>query len=183
KQGFFFQDDWKVTPRLTLNLGLRYELITPFIENHDLLVNFDPNFVDPTTGLKGRFIVPSEKTVPFIDTRIPQQRPVVLASQSGLDIGRGLVRTDKNNFAPRIGFALRLSEKSVLRGGYGFYFPTSAAQGIRDPIATNPFNQALTKRSSGAPTPLQGWPGNTHGFSPFSGGAVSRGFGGLPSIN
>ena len=188
EQGFFFQDDWKVTPRLTLNLGLRYELITPFIENHDLLVNFDPNFVDPTTGLKGRFIVPSSKTLPFLDTRIAQTRPVVLASQSGLDVGRGLVRTDKNNFAPRIGFALRLSDKSVLRGGYGFYFPTSAAQGIRDPIATNPFNQGLTKRDvdadgNPAPTPLNGWPGNAHGFSPLTGGVVATGFGGLPAIN
>lgn len=182
EQGFFFQDDWKVTPRLTLNLGLRYELITPFIENHDLLANFDPNFVDPATGQKGRFVVPSDKTLPFLDTRI-LSLGVVTAGQSGLDIGRGLVRMDKNNIAPRIGFALRLSEKSVLRGGYGFYYPTSAAQGIRDPIATNPFNQGLTKRSSGAPTPLQGWPGNAHGFSPFSGGAVTRGFGGLPSIN
>ena len=182
EQGFFFQDDWKVTPRLTLNLGLRYELITPFIENHDLLANFDPNFVDPATGQKGRFVIPSDKTLPFLDTRIIDLG-VVTAAQSGLDIGRGLVRMDKNNIAPRIGFALRLSEKSVLRGGYGFYFPTSAAQGIRDPIATNPFNQGLTKRSSGAPTPLQGWPGFAHGFSPFDGGAVSRGFGGLPSIN
>src|SRR5581483_622973 len=188
EQGFFFQDDWKVTPRLTLNLGLRYELITPVIERRDLLANFDPNFVDSTTGLKGRFIVPSDKTLPFLDTRIPALRPVVTAGQSGLDIGRGLVRMDKNNFAPRIGFAFRLTDKSVIRGGYGFYFPTSAAQGIRDPIATNPFNQGLTKRSfdsdgNPAPTPLQGWPGNTHGFSPLNGGVITTGLGGLPAIN
>jgi len=187
EQGFFFQDDWKVSPRLTLNLGLRYELITPFIESHDLLANFDPNFVNSTTGAKGRFIVPSDKTLPFLDTRIIDLG-VVTAAQSGLGIGRGLVRTDKNNLAPRVGVAFRLTDKSVLRGGYGFYYPTSAAQGIRDPIATNPFNQGLTKKnvdSQGkpAPTPLSGWPGVTHGFSPLTGGIVASGFGGLPSIN
>ena len=186
--GYFFQDDWKVTPSLTINLGVRYELITPFIENRDLMVNFDPNFVDPTTGLGGRFIVASEKTIPFLDTRIPALRPVVTASQSGLGIGRGLVRTDTNNIAPRVGFALRLGSKSVVRGGYGFYYPTSAAQGIRDPIATNAFNQGLTKRNfdaddNPAPTPLQPWPGFAHGFSPLTGGVITTGFGGLPSIN
>lgn len=186
EQGFFLQDDWKFSPRLTFNLGVRYELITPFIEKNDLLANFDPNYVDPTTGLKGRFIVPSSRTLPFLDTRISDTRPVVTAAQSGLDIGRGLVRMDKNNFAPRVGFALRLGDKSVLRAGYGLYYPTSAAQGIRDPIATNPFNQSLTKRnfdSDGNPAPLKGWPGNTHGFSPLNGGAVTKGFGGLPAIN
>jgi hypothetical protein len=186
EQGYFFQDDWKVTPRLTLNLGLRYELITPFIDRNDLLVNFDPNFVDQTTGLRGRFIVPSEKTLPFLDTRIADTRPVVTAAQSGLDIGSGLVRADKNNIAPRVGFALRLGDKSVVRGGYGFYYYTSAAQGIRDPIATNGFNQSLTKRgfdSAGNPTPLQPWPGFAHGFSPLNGGTIRTGLGGLPSIN
>lgn len=184
EQGFFFQDDWKVTPRLTLNLGIRYEVITPFIDNNDMLINFDPDFVDGTTGLKGRFIIPSEKTVPFLDTRVADTRPVVTAAQSGLGIGRATVRTDKNNIAPRIGGAFRLTEKSVIRGGWGFYYPTSAAQGIRDPLATNGFNQSLTKRTTAtAPTPLQPWPGFDHGFSPLTGGVVRTGFGGLPSIS
>jgi hypothetical protein len=186
--GVFFQDDWKVTPRLTLNLGIRYELITPFIDNNDMLVNFDPNFLDEGTGLKGRFVVPSEKTLPFLDTRIADTRPVVTASQSGLDIGRGLVRTDKNNIAPRVGFAFRLTDKSAIRGGWGLYYPTSAAQGIRDPLATNGFNQSVSKRSTDAagnpaPTPLQPWPGFAHGFSPLTGGVIRTGFGGIPSIN
>jgi len=190
EQGFFVQDDWKLSSRLTVNLGLRYELITPFIENKDLLVNFDPNFVDSSTGEKGRFIVPSDKTLPFLDTRIGTTRSIVTAADSGLDVGRGLVRMDKNNFAPRLGIAFRLTDKSVLRGGYGFYFPTSAAQGIRDPIATNPFNQGITKRLgtdpvTSTPIPLSPWPGDSsgHGFSPLSGGVVSSGFGGLPAIN
>jgi len=174
EQGFFVQDDWKITPRLTLNLGLRYELITPFIENNDLLANFDPNFVDPTTGKKGRFVIPSDKTLKYLETQIVQYG-VVTASQSGLDIGRGLVRMDKNNFAPRLGVAFRLTDKDVLRGGYGFFFPTSAAQGIRDPLSTNDFNQGVTKQNKG--TPLQPWP------NMFTGGDITTDFGGLPSVN
>ncbi|HEY6122869.1 MAG TPA: hypothetical protein VIV66_23140, partial [Pyrinomonadaceae bacterium] len=184
--GYFFQDDWKVSPRLTLNLGIRYEVITPFIDNNDMLINFDPKFVDSATGLKGRFIVPSEKTLPFLDTRIADTRPIVTASQSGLGVGRGLVRTDKNNIAPRVGVALRLTDKSSIRGGWGFYFPTSAAQGIRDSLATNSFNQSLTKRNkdaNGNSTPFAGWPGFDHGFSPLTGGTVRSGINGIPSIN
>src|SRR5262249_27352609 len=98
-------------------------------------------------------------------------------------LGRGTVLADKQDFAPRVGFAYRIGDKSVVRGGYGIYYPTSAAQGIRDPIATNPFNQGITKRSV-AGNPLSGWPGNgVDGTSPLSGGAVTAGFGGTPAVN
>lgn len=163
EQGYFFQDDWKVNSRLTLNLGLRYELVTPWVDKHDIMLNFDPTFNNNT----GRFIIPSSQTLKYLDPVIPATLPVVTAAQSGLGIGRGLVRTDKNNFAPRVGAAFRLTEKSVLRGGYGLYFPTSAAQGIRDPLATNSFNIARTKDNEGInPTPLQPWP------TPLTGGDV-----------
>jgi len=182
EQGFFFQDDWKVTSRLTMNLGLRYELITPFVENHDLVANFDPNpsIVSPM-GKQGRFIIPSDRTLQYLDPKITGQFVVVTADKSGLGVGRGLVREDKNNLAPRVGLAFRLTDKSVLRGGYGFYYPTSAAQGIRDPIATNPFNQGLTKKNLGMP--IQQWPGFQHGFSPLTGGDITTDFSALPAIN
>ena len=92
--------------------------------------------------------------------------PTVTAAQSGLGVGRGLIGTDKNNFAPRVGFAWAIGDKSVVRGGYGIYFPTSAAQGIRDPISTNGFNQALTKQTGTVNPPLQPWP------TPLTGGDV-----------
>ena len=60
--------------------------------------------------------------------------------------------------------------------------PTSAAQGIRDPIATNPFNQGITKR--GATVPLDGWPDATnHGISPLTGGTITSGTNGTPAVN
>jgi Carboxypeptidase regulatory-like domain/TonB dependent receptor len=181
EQGFFVQDDWKIHPKLTLNLGVRYELITPFIDANDLIANFDPNYVNPTTGKLGRFVIPSNKTLKYLDTRIINYG-YVLADQSGLGVGRGVVRMDTNNIAPRAGLAWRITDRTVLRGGYGVYYPTSAAQGIRDPIATNPFNQGVTKRGSAA-DPIEGWPGNgLTGVSPVSGGAL-QGFGNTPAVN
>ena len=171
EQGYFFQDDWKVSPRLTLNLGLRYEVISPFVDKNDIMLNFDPTFNNNT----GRFIIPSDKTTPFLDPRFAATLPVVTAAQSGLGIGRGLVRTDKNNFAPRVGAALRLGDKSVVRGGYGVYFPTAAAQGIRDPLATNAFNVSQTKTNLGTPQILP-WP------TPLTGGVLNF-LAGAPPVN
>ena len=179
EHGYFAQDDFKIYPRLTLYLGLRYELVTPFIERNDLLVNFDPNFTDSATGKKGRFIVPSQEIISKIDPRIVAFG-VATADQVG--VGRALVKTDTNNLAPRLGAAWRLTEKTVIRGGYGFFYPTAAAQGMRDAIATNPFNQGRTKNNQ--TTSLAGWPGaaNGHGISPFSNGTL-RTLGSQPSAN
>jgi carboxypeptidase family protein/TonB-dependent receptor-like protein len=167
ENGFFVQDDWKIHRKVTLNLGLRYDLITPFIEDNDLMINFDPaNSVN--SGFKGRFIIPSEMTKALLDPRFLAYG-VVTADEAG--VGRGLVKTDKNNFAPRLGVAWRLTDSDVLRGGYGMFYPTSAAQGMRDALATNGFNQGVTKRNT------LGLPGgvNPRGITPFSGGAVSVG--------
>jgi hypothetical protein len=167
ENGFFVQDDWKIHRKVTLNLGLRYDLITPFIEDNDLMINFDPaNSVN--SGFKGRFIIPSDKTKALLDPRFLAYG-VVTADEAG--VGRGLVKTDKNNFAPRLGAAWRLTESDVLRGGYGMFYPTSAAQGMRDALATNGFNQGVTRRNT------LGLPGgiNPRGITPFSGGTVSVG--------
>ena len=172
EQGYFFQDDWKFSSRLTLNLGLRYEIVTPYVDKNDIMLNFDP----VPDGI-GRFVVSSDKTFQYLDPRFAATAPVVTASKSGLGIGRGLVRTDKNNFAPRVGAAWQLGDKSVVRGGYGIYYPTTAAQGIRDPLATNAFNQASTKTSDPTTsTFLQPWP------TPLTGGVVST-LSGAPSVN
>ena len=175
--GFFVQDDFKVTPRITLNLGLRYEIITPFTENNDLLVNFDPTYVG-SDGKKGRYVVPSQRTLQSLDPRYIGYG-VVTADQLGLP--RSLVKADLNNLAPRAGIAWRITDKTVVRGGYGFFYPTSAAQGIRDPLATNSFQVGLTRRSTAA-APLQGWPGFDHGFSPMGGGVLGA-LSGLTSGN
>lgn len=173
ENGFFLQDDWKISKRLTLNLGLRYELITPFIEENGEMVNFDPNYPG-ANGQKGRFVVPSEASLSKIDQRmVTWGGGAVTAKQMGLS--EGLLHADTNNLAPRIGAAYRIGEKGVVRAGYGIYFPTSAAQGVRDALTSSPFNQGITFRNTSA-APLGAWP------YPFTGG-VQGSLGSAPSAN
>jgi hypothetical protein len=93
--GLFAQDDWKITPRLTLNYGLRYEYLGVFKEENDRMANFVPG---SPTGL-------------------------VQVGTPGLS---DLYDSDRNNFGPRFGFAYDLTGKgkTVVRGGYGFYYDT-----------------------------------------------------------
>jgi hypothetical protein len=114
--GYFIQDDWKITPRLTLNVGLRYELHPPFTEKNFNITNFDR----PT----GNAIVPNEQArkaaSPGFVASIGTSK-VVTAAEAKVD--EVLRTTDYNNFAPRIGFAFRPfnNAKTVVRGGYGIY--------------------------------------------------------------
>lgn len=181
EDGFFAEDSFKVNPKLTLNFGLRYELYTPFIDANGILANFDPNYRGPN-GQKGRYIIPSQETLKYVNQGFLDVG-YVTAAQSGLGVGPGLIRVDKKDFGPRLGVAYSLTDRSVIRGGYGMYYPTSAAQQIRDAIATNPFNQGLTALA-GPGAPISPWPtgGETVGVSPNQGGVVN-GFSRLPSAN
>jgi outer membrane receptor protein involved in Fe transport len=105
---FFVQDDWKVTPKLSLNLGLRYDFITPALEAQNRQANFDP-----TTG-------------------------ALVQARDGSLSERGLVDPDKNNFAPRLGVVYKLNDSTVLRGGYGLFFNLFDRIGSEDQIALNP---------------------------------------------
>lgn len=158
--GFFIQDDFRILPKLTLNLGLRYEVVSPFTEANNLLVNFNPTGKNPNGNL-GVFVVPSQDTLKYVDPRFVRYGTVTADS---IGVPRSLVRADRGDIAPRVGLAWRFADKMVLRGGYGIFYPTSAAQGIRDPLATNSFQVSLTKNSTGVNGSLSGWP------TPLAGG-------------
>jgi len=102
-------DDFKVTPRLTLNLGLRYELFTTIKEANNLQGTFD--FATQSV------IVPSGQNATF-------PSGATLASELPIhnNGSPGLISPDSNNFAPRIGLAYELSDKLVLRSGYGIFY-------------------------------------------------------------
>ncbi len=93
--GSFVQDDWKVSPNLTINLGLRWDLDQPRWEKIDNRQNsFDRNAINPASGTPG---------------------VVTFSGRNGL--GKYAHNRDWNNFGPRFGFALRLGSKWVARGG------------------------------------------------------------------
>ena len=181
ESGVFAQDDFRVNDRLTINMGLRYDLFTPFTETNDLMVNFDPNRTNPVSGKPGTYIMPSKKTLAYIDPSVIAYG-YVFANQAG--VGHSLIHTDRTDINPRIGAAFRITNDMVIRGGYGIFTPTSTAHIIRDPLATNTFNQTYTKRATAGGPAIEGWPvgGETEGTSPNVGGTPS-GFGNTPTAN
>jgi hypothetical protein len=120
--GIFVHDDWRVTPRLTLNLGLRYEVEGALTERFNRSVrNLDLDYVQPIeAAARARYAL----------NPIPGLPPEQFFVRGGLtfpDVNgepRGLYETPKNNFMPRIGFAYQLTGdgKTVVRGGYGEYY-------------------------------------------------------------
>jgi hypothetical protein len=102
--GFFVQDDWRITPKLTLNLGLRYEYETPRTERYNRA----------TRGFA--YDAQSPLRVAGLNLR----GGLLYAGQDGQP--RGILNPDRNNFAPRIGFAYRASARTVLRGGYAVHY-------------------------------------------------------------
>lgn len=110
--GFYVQDEWRVSTRLTLNLGIRYDFRLPWVETRNLWANFD------------------------IDTN-PAQAALVIA-QDGSRASRATINPDKNDWAPRFGFAYRLGGGTVLRGGYGIYYSQYEGFGGAQYLQTNP---------------------------------------------
>ena len=125
----FAQDDWKITPRVTLNLGLRYELHPPIRETHYNTAVFQPDYSATIGGqaVSGAVVVPNAQAESFESTQFASAiapTPILTAAQAG--IPDSLRYTDKTDWGPRLGFAWRPlgNDKTVLRGGWGRFIET-----------------------------------------------------------
>jgi len=123
----YVHDDFKVTTRLTLNLGLRYELQTPVTERYNRLVagyaNDQSNPIEAAARANYAASTRPVPELPLADFHV--RGGLTYVNQGG--VGRSPLRGEKNNFMPRFGFAFELNPKTVLRGGYGIYF---GSQGV-----------------------------------------------------
>ncbi len=119
-QSTYAQDDWKIQPKLTLNLGLRWEYGSPYSEQHNLLSNFDP----------------VSQTVLTITPGYQPTSSVTPVSAGGV-YGKTLVNPDFADFGPRLGFAYAATPRIVVRGGYGISYVHYTRAGSGDILAIN----------------------------------------------
>ena len=130
----YFQDDWKVSPKLTINIGVRYDLFSPISERFGRQANFAYSRETPT------LVIPNgpNQDAPLPPNFYPQ-----------VDVERGiaskyLIPWDKENIAPRIGFAYELTPKTVIRAGYGIFYGGEENEGGSPSRGQSvPFNQQV----------------------------------------
>jgi outer membrane receptor protein involved in Fe transport len=134
---FYAQDDWKVSTRLTLSYGLRYEYNQPAYARDGNMFSFDP--------ASGSVIIPEENSRRLFSPFFPADVPIVTAQSLGLP--KTFRRADKNNWAPRFGFAYQLNQKTVLRGGIGAFYGHFSGV-VPAAVSGGPFSLSTTSNNS-----------------------------------
>jgi len=190
----YFQDDWKMTPSLTLNLGVRWDYFGPINETSGGQANFvpyavpsknigGPTFILPASGNASKTLSTGHPSYLATDgtTTVPDSAGTCngigcygfadLLAKDGITLlqsnrwGKGLVETQHDNVAPRVGFAYQVNPKLVVRGGFGLFFNSFENQGYSPNIGENyPFVYNLSYFSQNNP----GNPGVASQVAPIS---------------
>ncbi|MEB2361130.1 MAG: TonB-dependent receptor [Bryobacteraceae bacterium] len=138
--GLYVQDTWKVTPRLTLDLGVRWDRWSPYSEKQNRFVGVDPATVSDVFQV----ITPGNVRMEELPGALPAQlasyalRGLTWTTADEIGYPSNLVRADNNNFGPRLGAAYTLGNRTSLRAGYGEYFWTMPLSQILQSMRTTP---------------------------------------------
>ncbi len=137
--GTYINDDWKVSPKLTLNLGLRWDFFGLVYEHRGNQANFVPS--GPPTG-SPMYIIPQGPNANNLSTD-PTTGFTTLLAKDGIALavtnkyGKGLGTSQKANFAPRVGFAYQVTPKFVARGGFGLFYNGFENRGFSPNLGEN----------------------------------------------
>jgi hypothetical protein len=169
--GAFVNDDWKLTPKLTVNLGLRWDFFGLVGEHHENQANFVPAGAPTGSPL---YIIPVGKnsgnlSPSFLSLLASQPTPITLAVTN--QYGQGLGNSQNTNFAPRIGLAYQVSPKLVVRAGFGIFYNGFENRGFSPNLGENypfQFNFSFSSPNDATPITFPGCPtagpGNTATF-------------------
>lgn len=147
----YVQDDWKVNPRLTVNLGLRYDFVEPPSSKGGQLANFiidSQNLTAPGAGINGQsavgvghYVLPAmvANSAPLSASFISTMQANNVSIQYTTANQNSLVSVQHYNFAPRVGFAFQLNDKTVLRSAYGLFYGSLEAPGGAELETNYPF--------------------------------------------
>jgi hypothetical protein len=174
--GGYANDDWKITRKLTLNLGIRYDFFGLVFEHHSNQANFIPAggpfggpayLLPTTTSCQGGVNLSTSFTNTLGNDGI--------ACESTNAYGAGLGNSQKNNVAPRVGFAYQVTPKLVVRGGFGIFYNGFENRGFSPNLGENyPFQFNFTYSSPNDVTPISANTpfANCETTAPFGGTAV-----------
>ncbi|MEO6829746.1 MAG: TonB-dependent receptor, partial [Acidobacteriaceae bacterium] len=132
----FIQDNWRATPHLTLNLGVRYEYWTPFSDAGGLSSTLNPDVPGGMVVYAGKGPLPSQVPQGVFDSFVAAGLPIESAAAAKYPLK--LFTMPKNNFEPRLGFAYQINDKTVLRGGWGVYQWVMPLQQFEQATRKNP---------------------------------------------
>ena len=152
--GGYVNDDWKITRKLTVNLGVRYDFFGLVYEHHSNQANFVPGPTSPT-GVP-LYVIPEG---PNANNLSPSFLSLLATDGITLDVtnkfGKGLGNSQNDNFAPRIGFAYQVDPKLVVRGGFGIFYNGFENRGFSPNIGENyPFQFNFSYSPANDVTPI-----------------------------
>ena len=179
--GFFVQDDWKVTPKLTLNLGLRWEFEQALHERYNRSVlGFNPSYVQPFSAA-AQAIYAKAPLAELATAQFGATGGLTFAGVGGNP--SGLYNTPKTEFMPRIGLAYQVDNRTVLRSGFGVFYGFLGER--RSDVIQSGFSQNtnmvltannvdfITNLSNPFPNGIQAPKGNADGSATFLGQNIS----------